>query len=132
MTYPIKQVIVVRKDLNMNKGKMLAQASHASMSFMSRKIGLFSSKDDEEYPIYLKPIEVEWLKGSFAKICLQVSSEEELQDIYDKSLAAGLVVHMIVDSGKTYFKGIPTKTCLAIGPDLSEKIDPITSHLKLI
>jgi PTH2 family peptidyl-tRNA hydrolase len=52
-------------------------------------------------------------------------------EIYNKAKEAGLEVHIITDSGRTEFKE-PTKTCLAIGPDLSEKIDTITGHLKLL
>ena len=33
-----KQVIVIRKDLNMRLGKSVAQGSHASISFLTRKI----------------------------------------------------------------------------------------------
>ena len=32
MTTTFKQVIVIRKDLNMRKGKMVAQGAHASMA----------------------------------------------------------------------------------------------------
>lgn len=34
----MKQIIIVRKDLNMSPGKMCAQTSHASMAFLSRMI----------------------------------------------------------------------------------------------
>ena len=53
-------------------------------------------------------------------------------EIHDKSLEAGLEVHLITDSGKTEFHGEPTQTCLAIGPDDSEKIDAITGRLELL
>ena len=72
------------------------------------------------------------MKGSFAKVCVRVNSEEELMDIHDKAKAAGLEVHLITDSGRTEFKGVPTKTCLAIGPDEAEKIDTITGELTLL
>jgi PTH2 family peptidyl-tRNA hydrolase len=38
---------------------------------------------------------------------------------------------VINDSGKTEFGGVPTKTCLALGPDLAERIDALTGHLEL-
>ena len=34
MSYDIKQVIVVRKDLNMRKGKIATQVAHASMKVL--------------------------------------------------------------------------------------------------
>ena len=80
--------------------------------------------------------ELEWMvevpgEKSFAKIVLQVESEEELVEIYEKAKAAKLEAHLITDSGATEFHGVPTKTCVGIGPDQAEKIDEITGHLKL-
>ncbi len=120
-----KQVIVMRTDTNpkMRKGKMVAQGSHASCSFLSKKI-MSGEK--------LSPVEEHWLKNSFRKICLGVDSEEELVRIHSVATAAGLECHLITDNGATEFNGVPTKTCLAIGPDLDERIDPITQHLKLL
>jgi PTH2 family peptidyl-tRNA hydrolase len=75
----------------------------------------------------------EWLGvGGFKKICLQVETEEELDEIYNKALAKGIHCAMIIDSGKTEFKGVPTKTCCAIGPWNEEEIDEITGHLDLL
>ena len=73
-----------------------------------------------------------WKDGIFTKACLGVDSEEELLDIYNKAQEAGLPVALITDSGLTEFKGVPTNTCMAIGPDRIEKIDAITGHLKLL
>lgn len=115
-----KQVIVIRKDLKMRRGKEIAQGSHASMSFLTKNL----NKN-------LTNVQKEWMNDSFRKICVIVNSEEELLDIYKKALSYNLEVHLITDSGFTEFNGVPTKTCLAIGPDYSEKIDKITGHLKL-
>ena len=52
--------------------------------------------------------------------------------IHDIAVELGLEVHLITDSGKTEFHGQPTRTCLAIGPDETEKIDPVTGHLELL
>jgi PTH2 family peptidyl-tRNA hydrolase len=81
--------------------------------------------------IPLTDAEKEWLDNSYAKICLVVNSEEELMAVHQKALDAGLESNLITDSGRTEFNGVPTKTCLAIGPDYCEKIDPITSNLTL-
>ena len=47
----MKQIIIVRKDLNMSKGKMAAQVAHASMAFLTNAIKNCSniSKFDTSY-----------------------------------------------------------------------------------
>jgi PTH2 family peptidyl-tRNA hydrolase len=124
----VKQVICMRHDLKMRRGKQMAQAAHASMSFLCWRLqanGSISLNDFDEK-------QRAWLTGSFAKVCCRVNSEEELMDIYDKAVAAGLEVHLITDSGKTEFHGQPTRTCLAIGPGEASTIDQITGHLELL
>ena len=127
----MKQVIVMRRYFPDGKGgqkmvrtgKMIAQACHASMAFMSKKVASGAKFSDDEK---------EWVKGSFAKICVYVDTEEELIEIFDRANEAKLSVHIIKDSGLTEFNNMPTYTCLAIGPHRSEIIDPITGHLKLM
>ena len=118
----VKQVIVVRKDLKMRRGKEIAQCCHASTSVLIQKI---------LHGAYLSEEEVFWISGHRKKVCLQVNSEEELLDIHQKALDAGLFSNIVTDMGLTEFNGVPTKTCLAIGPDTSEKIDKVTGGLKL-
>lgn len=123
-----KQVIVMRHDLNMRRGKQIAQGAHASMAFLSSRLkvsGAVSMNDFDEAAHA-------WLSGGFAKICCRVDSESELLAIRDLAIEQGLEVHMITDSGKTEFHGVPTNTCLAIGPAESSKIDAITGELKLL
>ncbi len=126
--YDIKQVIVVRKDLKMNKGKIAAQVAHASMAFLTKRL---EPKTFHGYNLELKNIEEEWLDGSFAKIVLWADNAEELHKLHEQALEAGIEAHFIIDSGHTCFNGVPTLTCLGIGPDTAENIDPITKHLKL-
>ncbi len=113
----MKQVLLIRKDLKMRRGKEIAQGAHASMK------ATLENMDD--------PRVIEWLSGRFAKIALVVDSEEELLALYDKAKEADMVAALITDSGKTEFHGVPTNTVVAIGPDQPEKIDAITGHLKL-
>ena len=72
------------------------------------------------------------MEESYTKITCSVDSEQELDEIYNKAKKAGLETHLIIDNGLTEFNGVPTKTIVAIGPHYSEKIDPITKHLKLL
>ena len=121
----IKQVIVVRKDLNMSIGKCAAQVAHASMKVVANTIKLGDLNFFVSDMWY-------WMHDSMAKIVLGVDTEKELFDIYEKVQKSTIVHALIIDVGKTEFNNIPTTTCLSIGPDYSEKIDVFTKHLKLL
>ena len=114
----MKQIIVMRKDLKMPRGKEIAQGAHASM-----KATLVHFAD---------PRVKEWLEGKFTKIAVGVSSEEELLDVYNRARAAGLIAELVTDAGLTVFNGVPTNTCIAVGPDTHENLQPITGGLKLL
>lgn len=138
-----KMVIILRKDLNMRKGKMVAQGSHASLGVI---LNMFNNDQkipenppeiiNGEYTLSLtikenSPLDA-WLRGVFTKICVSVNSEQELLDIYEKAKNAGLPCTLIKDAGFTEFNGVPTYTAVAIGPDEVEKIDAITKNLPLL
>lgn len=125
-----KQVIVIRKDLKMRRGKEVAQGAHASMAFLTRKLSQ-SDADHHFRDVHLSDAALEWLDSSFRKVTLQVDSERELMEVAAAARKAGVECHVITDSGATEFGGVPTKTCLALGPDYDENIDPITGHLRL-
>lgn len=120
-----KQVIVMRKDLGMRKGKMVAQGAHASLGAV-----LYIQNGDTGFG-WRGPLS-SWLEGSFTKICVSVNSEAELMDVFHAANDAGLPVKLITDAGHTEFHGVPTKTCLAIGPSWAEDIDKITGKLTLL
>lgn len=131
-----KQVIVVRKDLNMRKGKLAAQVAHASMAFLTHQLRHEPGEANEygcyRYEIWLQSRTREWLNSSFAKVVVSVDSEEELRDLIAQAREALITVHEIIDSGRTEFHGVPTLTCAAFGPDIPAKLDPITGQLKLL
>lgn len=142
----VKQVIVIRSDLRnitgqkIRTGKIIAQACHASIAFLSNLIREQININESDFPSakanrdvtrMLTVAQKEWITGSFFKICVVVNSEKELLDIFEKSKTMGVGAHLITDQGHTEFNGVPTNTCLALGPDYSSKIDPITGHLKL-
>lgn len=118
----VKQVIVMRKDLKMRRGKEIAQGAHASMAFLAKKA--LRREDFTE-------AERAWLEGLVTKVCVRVNSDDELEAVARAAEKEGILVETIIDSGKTEFGGVPTRTCLALGPDLASKIDPVTRHLEL-
>ena len=125
-----KMVFVVRKDLNMRKGKISSQVSHCALSFLTRN-GRWEGNMFISNPPNAQEAK-EWMESSYKKITVSVNSEEELMDIYNKAKDAGLETHLIIDSGLTEFHGVPTKTVVGIGPNYNELIDPITGHLELM
>lgn len=133
-----KQIIVIRKDLKMRRGKEIAQGAHASLAFLTRSLELHpcvlangKTLPRWEASSILRPEVVDWLRSSYRKITCQVDSEAELLALDESAKAAKIESHLIQDRGLTEFDGVPTYTALALGPDYDEKLDAITSHLKL-
>ncbi len=113
---PYKQVILVREDLRLPKGKMAAQSSHASVDAVL--------KSD-------KKIVDLWKREGGKKIVLKVKDEKELFRYKEMAEDAGLKTALIKDAGHTVLEP-GTITCLGIGPDEEGKIDRITGSLKMI
>lgn len=139
----VKQVIVVRKDLNMRKGKLAAQVAHASMKVILDKMNKIPYSVLSHNYVTTKFVEYafstsintalnKWLEGTFTKVVVSVDSEQELLDIEEKAKEKGILNAKITDLGKTEFHGEPTITALAVGPGFKEEVDEITGHLKLI
>lgn len=122
-----KQIIILRKDLNMRKGKLVAQGAHASMgailALMKREGNTLTLEMDER----TEP----WLTGRFKKICVYVNTEQELLDLHQQAKDAGMVCSLIQDAGLTEFGGVKTYTAVGIGPDREDKVDVLTKHLPL-
>ena len=136
-----KMVIVMRKDLKVPKGKYCSQASHAAVGAVIQALykkrlevsdfDTFEEGYEPPCPELVDAATKDWLTGEFTKITVAVDSLEALEEIEKKAREAGLNVCKITDNGHTCFDGVPTVTCLAIGPDYSSRIDPITKDLKL-
>lgn len=126
----IKQVIVIRRDLRMRRGKEIAQGSHASMAFLARRVARALRGEDDGADsaegMNLWPEARGWLLGRFTKVVLQAPDLETLQRVESEALARGLEVNVITDSGQTEFGGTPTVTALAVGPNRADEIDAVT------
>jgi len=125
-----KQVIIIRKDLKMRRGKQIAQGCHASLKVFFDNI-LYCDHGEMQITNITPEME-EWITGIFTKICVSVDSEEELLSLHEQALDANLPCSLIKDVGLTEFDGVPTYTAVAIGPALNNEIDKITSNLKLL
>lgn len=133
----VKQVIVFRHDLlkSLRKGKIAAQVAHASLGALLKQSDRYWNEEINHYRINFTfpkdSILDKWLNGIFTKICLYVEDEKELLELHKKIEAAGIPCALITDAGNTEFHGVPTVTCLGIGPWWSEYIDEFTKDLKL-
>ena len=111
-----KQVIVVRSDLKLSKGKLAAQAAHASLEAYLR-----ADKDAIS----------QWEAAGVKKIVLKVQDLKELMEVYDRLKAAKLKPSLIKDAGHTEVEP-GTVTCVGVGPAEENQVDKITGHLKMM
>ncbi len=114
----IKQVIVVRTDLEMGKGKIAAQVGHACV--LGAENVRRSNLDWFD----------EWWKGQ-EKIVVKVNSLKELENVKKHAIDLNLPWSEVTDAGHTQIEP-GTTTCISIGPAPSELIDKITGTLKLL
>ncbi len=115
----IKQVIIIRTDLKMSRGKIAAQAAHASlMSFFK------TDRINEE-------VTRKWLDAGEKKIVLKVPDEDALITLYNAFRYKDIPCVLVTDAGLTE---IPpgSKTALGIGPWMSNEFSDITDRLKLL
>ena len=111
----LKQVIVVDESLDMSRGKLAAQASHASLN-------AFRKADDD--------LRTEWNSKGAKKIIVE-KEEKSFQDLILEAERLNIPHYKVKDAGHTELEP-GTATALGLGPAESSKIDKITSELKLV
>jgi PTH2 family peptidyl-tRNA hydrolase len=142
----VKQVIVLRRKYPDGKGgyfsprtgKLIAQACHASLKVLLDRMAVnqyhYGHSTRTEWVLgadWGTPMH-DWLTNSFTKIVLYVESEDAITALANRCHFMKVPCAVITDAGRTEFHGEPTVTCIAIGPDYSEKIDDITGGLPLL
>lgn len=115
----IKQVIIVRTDLDMGKGKTAAQVAHASL------MSYFECEKSN------KEVAEEWLETGEKKIVLKVDTEDVLVKLFNAFKFKKIPCALVADAGLTE---IPpgSKTALGVGPWESRDLDLLTRPLKLL
>jgi PTH2 family peptidyl-tRNA hydrolase len=141
-SYKAKQMIVMRRDLKMRKGKIAAQAGHACVEAVLMALAREGRLDEvrvtpDQGWVYLEdegraptPLS-DWFDAGVAKVCVYVDSEEALLDLAEQGRARGFVCALVRDAGLTEFHGETTYTCLAFEPLRADQIDPLTGELPL-
>lgn len=118
-TFRYKQVIAMRTDLKMSRGKIAVQAGHAAVSAAEE-----ARKKHRDWW-------AAWIREGQCKIAVRVDSEQALLEIEERATKSNLPTALIIDRGLTE---IPpdTITCLGIGPGQTVQIDAITGKLPLL
>lgn len=117
--FTYKMVIVIRTDLDMSIGKMIAQACHAAVS-CSEEAKKTQTKHWRR-----------WMNEGAKKVVLQTDSLEELEELAVKAEELNITYVLVQDAGHTE---VPpgTTTCLGIGPHQEQFIDKVTGKLPLL
>ena len=111
-----KQVIIVRADLKLPKGKLAAQAAHAAVD------GVLKADKD---------LVKKWRAAGMKKIAVKVPDEATLYKAVQAAKDLGLTTAVITDAGKTVV--VPgTVTCACVGPNSEDDVDKVTSELQLL
>lgn len=114
----LKQVIIIRADLGMGKGKIAAQSAHASV--------LALDKTRIKEPGWAS----EWETQGSAKVVLKVQNKEELVKLFE-DMKKQLPCALVRDAGHTQVSP-GTITCFACGPAPEANLNKYTSELKLL
>jgi PTH2 family peptidyl-tRNA hydrolase len=117
--FEYKQVIVVRTDLGMSKGKTAVQVAHGAISAAERA------------RITQESVWQSWLREGQKKVVVKVSTETELIDLNRQAAMDNFPHALIKDAGMTELPP-GTATVVGIGPAKSDDLDRITKHLKLL
>jgi PTH2 family peptidyl-tRNA hydrolase len=111
-----KQMIILRKDLDMSVGKRCVQCCHAS-------IGAYKKTD--------KSIVKKWELEGQKKVVLEVDSKEELLKLFRLAKKEKMPCFLVEDAGLTELEP-GSVTALGIGPNDEKKINKITGSVKLL
>jgi len=112
----MKQVILIREDIDISRGKAVSQGAHVSV------LATQNAEDDAVH---------NWISHSAGtKITLRVNSEEQLRDLISNANDLDLPTSIVSDLGRTEIES-GTTTAGAIGPAQEDDIDEVTGHLSL-
>ena len=109
-----KQIIIIRADLKLPKGKLAVQVAHASVD------SAFKSTNFKA-----------WREEGQKKVVVRVENLKELLVYYNKAKDLDFSTSLIKDAGKTVVEP-GTITAVGLGPEKEEDLDLLTKDLKMI
>lgn len=109
-----RQVIILRKDLDMSVGKLMAQANHASMAFLTTWIRECAKPHEDrgaywtrcgrnDAEVYIAPVCInadlyeEWFEGPFTKTVCEAKNRNQLMR------AVAIAQELGLEEGEDYF-----------------------------
>ena len=116
---PVKLVLIINNGLKMGKGKIAAQAGHASVQA--------TLNAGQKSPLVLDA----WLSSGQKKVCLKGDDADHLLALEKLAIEGGLLTSKVHDAGHTQIPS-GSLTVLAIGPCQDELVEKITGTLKLL
>jgi len=117
--FKYKQVIAVRTDLDMSRGKIAVQVAHGAVSAAERA------------RITRQDVWKAWMNEGQKKVAVKVASETDLLELRRLAIVHRLPNALIRDAGMTELPP-GTITVVGIGPALANDIDKVTGNLKLL
>jgi alkanesulfonate monooxygenase SsuD/methylene tetrahydromethanopterin reductase-like flavin-dependent oxidoreductase (luciferase family) len=101
----------------MRRGKEIAQGAHASSSWLADLVVQAFEPGTRSATVTLDEAAAVWITSSWRKVTVQAHSEEELAELHEAARVRGLRSHLVQDSGRTEFGGVPTLTALAMATE---------------
>tara|TARA_B100001113_G_scaffold353493_1_gene358062 strand:- start:1936 stop:2307 length:372 start_codon:yes stop_codon:yes gene_type:complete len=98
--YLSTMVLIVRSDLKLSSGKMVAQTGHAAV-----EIALKAKRSEPN-------LLTRWRNEGARKIALKVANEDALKQLYNDAINAKLITYLVKDAGHTE---IPPGTLTVVG-----------------
>ncbi|KAJ1967600.1 hypothetical protein IWQ62_001754 [Dispira parvispora] len=114
----LKLVLVIRKDLEMSKGKVAAQCCHATLGCYQRI--------NKTNPKMLQA----WEYTGQAKVTVKCDDEKDMLALQEHARSLGLTCYSVRDAGRTQIPA-GSRTVLGIGPGPISLVNQVTGRLKL-
>lgn len=147
----MRQLVIVRKDLQMSPGKLAAQVAHASMAWLTSELrSRYAAGDYEEHEqTYSIPVNIDkdifdgWINGSFTKTVCEAKNlngiNKAKQIANDMGLKEGSDYFVIKDNCLTELtpeevdeNGVGrTVTCIGFKPLADEEAHRISKKFQL-
>ena len=116
--YLSTMVLIVRSDLKLSSGKMVAQTGHAAV-----EIALKAKRSEPN-------LLTRWRNEGARKIALKVANEDALKQLYNDAINAKLITYLVKDAGHTE---IPPGTLTVVGIlGPRRAVDALVGNLSLL